>query len=151
MKLNRYAWLGIWRPWRWHSWWQNAPFPNLLHMFTPITWFWSRWLCEYFAGKTSFFYYKTVKNYENDKITRVLTRVSKSYKAQFVAKGQLTSKCLFCYLQLFQKTNEKIRPNYNGTSYWIVFVGFLEELKTPKRNFEINWPLVEFSIGHLPT
>jgi len=27
------------------------------------------------------------------------------------------------------------------TSIWIVFVRFWEELKTPKRHFEINWPL----------
>ena len=137
MKLNRYAWLGIWRPWRWHSWWQNAPFPNLLHMFTPITWFWSRWLCEYFAGKTSFFYYKTVKNYENDKITRVLTRVSKSYKAQFVAKGQLTSKCLFCYLQLFQKNERK---NSTKLQWYLIlncfrwFFGRIEDTKKKFRN-----------------
>ena len=30
-----------------------------------------------------------------------------------------------------------------GTSSRIVFVHFLGELKTPKRHFEINWPLVD--------
>jgi hypothetical protein len=44
----------------------------------------------------------------------------------------------FWYLQFFLKMNEKIRPNYYGTSSEIVFVRFLEELKTPKRHFEIN-------------
>ena len=48
----------------------------------------------------------------------------------------------FRYVQFFQKTNEKIQPNYYGTSCRIVFVRFLEELKTSKRHFEINWPLV---------
>ena len=51
----------------------------------------------------------------------------------------------FCYLRFFQKTNKKNRLNYYGTSSRIVFVRFLEELKTPKRHFEINWPLVKFS------
>ena len=48
----------------------------------------------------------------------------------------------FWYVQFFQKTNEKIQPNYYDTSSRIVFVRFLEELKTPKRHFEMNWPLV---------
>ena len=47
----------------------------------------------------------------------------------------------FWYLQFSQKTNEKIRLYYYGTSSRIVFVRFLGELKTPKRHFEINWPL----------
>ena len=47
----------------------------------------------------------------------------------------------FWYLQFSQKTNEKIRLNYYGTSSRIVFVCFLGELKIPKRHFEINWPL----------
>ena len=48
----------------------------------------------------------------------------------------------FWYLQFSQKTNKKIRLYYYGTSSRIVFVRFLKELKTPKRHFEINWPLV---------
>ena len=48
----------------------------------------------------------------------------------------------FWYLQLSQKTNEKIRLYYYGTSSRIVLVRFLGELKTPKRHFEMNWPLV---------
>jgi hypothetical protein len=48
----------------------------------------------------------------------------------------------FWCLQFFQKTNEN-----NSTWGTIVvrlnfFVWFLEELKTPKRHFEINWPFV---------
>ena len=59
------------------------------------------------------------------------------------SKAQLISKCFFgTYLQFFQKTNKKIQPNYYGTSRRIVFIRFLEELKTPKNYFEINWPLV---------
>ena len=42
---------------------------------------------------------------------------------------------------ILPKTNEKIRLYYYGTSSRIVFVCFLGELKTPKRHFEINWPL----------
>ena len=34
--------------------------------------------------------------------------------------------------------NEKVRPNYYGTSSQIVFVRFLEEFKAPERHFEIN-------------
>ena len=41
---------------------------------------------------------------------------------------------------ILPKKNEKNQPNYYGTSSRIVFVRFLEELKTPKRHFEINWP-----------
>jgi len=50
------------------------------------------------------------------------------------SKGQLISKCIF-----FQKKEWK-NSTY-VTSIWIVFVRFWEELKTPKRHFEINWPL----------
>ena len=35
-----------------------------------------------------------------------------------------------------------IALNYYDTSGQIVFIRFLEEFKTPKRHFEINWPLV---------
>ena len=48
----------------------------------------------------------------------------------------------FWYLRFSQKTNEKIRLYYYGTYHSrIVLVRFLGELKTPKRHFEINWPL----------
>ena len=47
----------------------------------------------------------------------------------------------FWYLQFFQKMNKKNQPNYYGTSSRIIFFRFLEELKTPKRHFETNWPL----------
>ena len=58
-----------------------------------------------------------------------------------LCKGQLISKCLFGVFNFFQKMNENNQPNYYGTSSWIVFVRFLKNLKTPKRHFEINWPL----------
>ena len=46
--------------------------------------------------------------------------------------------------QVFDKT---IRPNYD-TSGQIIFVRFVEELKTRKRrHFEINWPLKFFQLG----
>ena len=42
------------------------------------------------------------------------------------------------YPQFFQKMNEKIQLNYYDISGRIVFVRFLEELKTPKRHFKIK-------------
>ena len=66
----------------------------------------------------------------------LLVDTSDSFK-KITTKGQIFSKC-FWYLQFFRKTNEL---NYYGTSSRIVFVRFLEELKTPKSPFEINWPL----------
>ena len=55
--------------------------------------------------------------------------------------GQLITKCLFGILNSSRKWKRKL-PNYYGTSSWVVFVHFLEELKTPKIYFEINWPLL---------
>ena len=61
-------------------------------------------------------------------------------------KGQLISKCIFGAFKFFQKTNE------NKSTWGIIvvksnfFVRFLEELKTTKRHFEINWPLVTLVI-----
>ena len=43
---------------------------------------------------------------------------------------------------ILPKTNKKFDLQYYDTSGWLVFVRFLEELKTPKSPFEINWPLV---------
>ena len=68
-------------------------------------------------------------------------------KERSYPKGQLISKCLFWYLQFFQKTNKKIRRYYDGTSSRIIFVRFLEELKTKKRHFEIHWPLMFWKFG----
>ena len=39
---------------------------------------------------------------------------------------------VFLVSSILQKNERKIRPNYYGTSSRIVFVRFLEELKTPK-------------------
>ena len=58
------------------------------------------------------------------------------------AKGELISKCLFVNFNSPKKRNEKIRLYNYGTSSQIVFIRFLGELKTPKRPFEINRPLV---------
>jgi hypothetical protein len=41
----------------------------------------------------------------------------------------------------------KLSDLYKGTSSRIVFVCFLEELKTPKWHFEINWPLLHLGSG----
>ena len=48
---------------------------------------------------------------------------------------------IFSSRQFFQISNARIRLYYNDTSGRIVFVRFLEELKTTNRLFEINWPL----------
>ena len=56
-------------------------------------------------------------------------------------KGQLILKCFFWYFQFSQKMNQKIGHYYYGTSSRIVCVRFLRKLKTPKRHFEITWPL----------
>ena len=53
---------------------------------------------------------------------------------------------VFTFNSLQTKKNQ---PYYYGTSSRIVFVCFLGELKTPKRYFEINWPLVHFQIDGL--
>ena len=57
------------------------------------------------------------------------------------SKGQLVSKCLL------QKNEQK--NYYYGTSSRIIFNGFFEELKTPKRHFEINWPLIKFAVDSI--
>ena len=49
----------------------------------------------------------------------------------------------FCYLQLHIPKNEKIRLNYYyDTSGRLVFIRFSKNMKTPKRHFEIKWPLL---------
>ena len=55
-------------------------------------------------------------------------------------KGQLISKSLFC---IFNSPKKRTKKFYFTTMVprRIVFVRFLGELKTPKRHFEINWPL----------
>ena len=58
-------------------------------------------------------------------------------------KGQLILKCLFDVVNFTQNNlNDKIWLYYNDTPGRLVFVLFWEKLKTPKRYFEINWPLV---------
>ena len=54
----------------------------------------------------------------------------------------------FWYLQFSHKMDKKNGKNqfyYYGTSSRIVFVHFLGESKTPKRHFEINWPLLNMN------
>ena len=53
-------------------------------------------------------------------------------------KGQLISKGLFVILNSSKKRTKKIRLNYCDTSGRTVFVRILEELKAPKRHFEIK-------------
>ena len=51
----------------------------------------------------------------------------------------MISKCLFGISN--SSKNKKNQLNYYGTSSQIVFLHFLEELKTAKRHFKIKWPL----------
>ena len=57
------------------------------------------------------------------------------------SKGQLISKGLVGILNSSKKWTKKFNLQYYDTSGWLVFIRFLEELKTPKSPFEINWPL----------
>ena len=57
-------------------------------------------------------------------------------------KGQLISKCLFDVFNSSKKNeleNHNFCPSLLGQKF---FVRFLEELKKPKRHFEINRPLI---------
>ena len=56
-------------------------------------------------------------------------------------KGQLISKCLFGVLNSSKKQTKTIRPWGIIVVESNFLVRFLEEFKTPKRHFEINWPL----------
>ena len=49
---------------------------------------------------------------------------------------------VFLVSSILLKNEQKNQLYYYGTSSQIVFVRVLGELKTPKRHFEINWPLV---------
>ena len=57
-------------------------------------------------------------------------------------KGQLISRGLIGILNSSKKQTKKFDLQYYDTSGRLVFVRFLEELKTPKSPFESNWPLV---------
>ena len=60
---------------------------------------------------------------------------------KLILNGQLISKRLFGIFHSSKNWTKKFLPNYYGTSSRIVFVHFLEELKTQKRHSKINWPL----------
>ena len=78
---------------------------------------------------------KVVKFRYSEKATKFLNFLT------FLTKGQLISKCLF---GIFNSPKTKRRKKFDFitmipvTSSQIVFVRFLEELKTPKRLFEIK-------------
>ena len=59
--------------------------------------------------------------------------------SKVVSKGQLISKGLSAILNSSKKRSKKFDfTKYYDTSGRIVFIRLLEELKTPKRHFEIN-------------
>ena len=45
------------------------------------------------------------------------------------------------YFEMYRWAKKNSTYYYNATSSWIVFICFLEEFKTQKLHFEINWPL----------
>ena len=57
-------------------------------------------------------------------------------------KGQLISKGLVGILNSSKKRTKTFNLQYYDNSGRLVFVHFLEELKTSKSPLEINWPLV---------
>ena len=59
----------------------------------------------------------------------------------FCTKGHLISKDLVGILNSSKKQTKKFDIQYYDTSGRLVFVGYWEELKTPKSPFEINCPL----------
>ena len=62
-------------------------------------------------------------------------------------KGQLISKGLFCVFNSSKKRTKIICPSRLGQKFkFSSSFFFLEELKTPKRHFEINWPLASSSV-----
>ena len=63
------------------------------------------------------------------------------------AKGQLILKGLFGVFNSSKKRMKKFDLQYYDTLARFVFVRFLEELKTPKSPFEINWPLALLKIS----
>ena len=64
-----------------------------------------------------------------------------------ITKGQLISKGLVGILNSSKKWMKKFDLQYYDTSGRLVFIRFLEELKTPKSPFEINWPLPHSVVG----
>ena len=78
--------------------------------------------------------------------------LSRAYIFGAESKGQLISKCLFGIFNSPKKTNKNIRLYYNAMVVPQVelfsFV-FWKNLKTIKRDFEINWPLVLRIVSHL--
>ena len=58
-------------------------------------------------------------------------------------KVQLISKGLVGIMNSSKKRTKKFDLQYFDTSSRIVFVHFLEELKTPKRHYEIILPLAK--------
>ena len=64
------------------------------------------------------------------------------WNSKLVSKGQKLSKWFFQVDVSSKKTNERILLYYYETSGWLVFIRFWRKSKTPKRHFEINWPLV---------
>ena len=74
---------------------------------------------------------------EFDQCTVCLLQIQHCIYISGYPKGQLISNGLFGTLNS-SKNEQKNRTNYYDTSGGIVFVRFLEELKTPKIHFELN-------------
>ena len=57
-------------------------------------------------------------------------------------KGKLISKCLFCTFNSSKKWTKKFNLTTTVPQVELFPFIFLKESTTPKRHFEINWPLV---------
>ena len=72
----------------------------------------------------------------------ILTFKACCLTCQLITKDLLISNFLFGIFNSPKKWKKNIRLYNSGTSSRIVSVHFKGELNTPKRHFEINWPLV---------
>ena len=96
-----------------------------------------------FHQTASFFFW----SFEQKHVTELFIELSLSFN-NYIDKKRWVKRSIDLEIHIFlvfsilpKKTNEKIRLNNYDSSSRIVYVHFLEEFKTPKIHFEINWPL----------
>ena len=70
-------------------------------------------------------FWPSLRQIKNQRLRKVWkSRGGSNNKSVSEGTGNSISKCLFCNLQLFQKMNKNIRPNYYSTSSRMVSVRF---------------------------
>ena len=75
-----------------------------------------------------------------------MVSVRPTWYTLWVAKGKLISKGNFGFFNSSKKRTKNFCPNRLGPKFKFVF---LEELKTSKREFEINWPLRSYCLLYI--